>query len=57
MTCNLREWKHVLKMRCDKGAHPQMRQLMIPLFIEFRRCIPEIYDDIHTEIIDPQKSA
>jgi thymidylate synthase ThyX len=50
MTANLREWKTVFKLRCDKSAHPQMRQLMMPLFTEFRRQMPEIYDDINTDI-------
>jgi thymidylate synthase (FAD) len=48
MTANLREWKHVFRMRCASSAHPQMRQLMVPLFVEFRSCMPEIYDDINT---------
>ena len=50
MTANLREWKHVFKLRCDKTAHPQMRQLMVPLMLEFKRWLPEIYDDILPDI-------
>ena len=28
MTANLREWRHVYKLRSSKAAHPQMRELM-----------------------------
>ena len=31
MTANLREWRHVLNLRCDSAAHPQMRQIMFQL--------------------------
>lgn len=46
MTCNLREWRHVLKLRTSKAAHPDMRALMIPLLIELKSLIPVIFDDI-----------
>ena len=28
MTANLREWRHILKLRTDKAAHPKMRFIM-----------------------------
>ena len=37
MTCNIEEWKHVFKLRCDNSAHPQIRELMIPLKDEFTK--------------------
>jgi thymidylate synthase (FAD) len=46
MTANLREWRHVLKLRCSPAAHPQMRQLMLPVLAEFKRDLPELFDDI-----------
>lgn len=46
MTANLREWMHVLKLRTSKAAHPQMRELMIPLLEEVKTLIPVIFDDI-----------
>ena len=30
-TFNLREWRHVLNVRCGKGAHDQIREVMIPV--------------------------
>lgn len=49
MTANYREWRHILKLRTDKTAHPQMRELMIPLLKELKECIPVIFDDIEVE--------
>lgn len=46
MTANFREWRHVFSLRCSKAAHPQMRELMIPLLIECQGLIPVIFDDI-----------
>ncbi len=28
MTANLREWLHIIKLRCSDQAHPQMREVM-----------------------------
>ncbi|MDR2935497.1 MAG: FAD-dependent thymidylate synthase, partial [Candidatus Adiutrix sp.] len=28
MTANLREWRHVLALRCGAASHPQMREIM-----------------------------
>ena len=42
---NLREWRHFFKMRCAKAAHPQMREVTIPLLHEFQEKIPIIFDD------------
>lgn len=49
MTCNLREWRHVLNLRTDPAAHPDMVTLMIPLLEEFKSKIPVIFDDVHCE--------
>ena len=43
---NLREWRHFFKLRCSAAAHPQMRELTIPLLAEFQSKIPIIFDDI-----------
>jgi len=49
MTANLREWRHFLKLRTDKAAHPQMRQLTVPLLKELQEKLPEIFSDIKSE--------
>ena len=33
----IEEWEHIFELRCDKAAHPQMRELMIHLKEEFQR--------------------
>lgn len=49
MTANIREWRHVLKLRCSKAAHPQMRELMIPLLKDFQAMMPVLFGDIEKE--------
>jgi thymidylate synthase (FAD) len=46
MTCNLRSWRHFFLMRTSKEAHPQMREVTIPLLAEFQRLVPVLYEDI-----------
>jgi thymidylate synthase (FAD) len=47
VTANFREWRHIFKLRCSKAAHPQMREIMIPLLEEVKETIPVIFDDIN----------
>ena len=46
MTANLREWRHFLKLRTASAAHPQMRELTVPLLKELQAWIPVVFDDI-----------
>ena len=46
MTMNLREWRHFFKLRTSKKAHPQIREIAMPLLSEFKKRIPVIFDDI-----------
>lgn len=46
MTCNLRNWRHFLLMRTTREAHPQMREVTIPLLAEFQGAIPLLFDDV-----------
>lgn len=48
-TCNLRNWRHFLLMRTTREAHPQMRQVTIPLLHEFQDRIPVLFEDIEPE--------
>jgi thymidylate synthase (FAD) len=50
MTANIREWRHVLKLRTSKKAHEQMRELMIPLLEELQTKVPVLFDDINKEV-------
>lgn len=49
ITANLREWRHIFKLRTAKAAHPSMRELMSPLLNDFRSRIPVLFDDIKLE--------
>jgi len=49
VTFNLRTWRHFFLMRTSKEAHPQMRQVTIPLLAEFQRLVPVLYEDIVPE--------
>jgi len=43
MTANLREWLHFCLLRAAKTAHPQMRQVAIPLLLELKRVLPPVF--------------
>jgi thymidylate synthase (FAD) len=47
MSANLREWRHVLTLRCAKASHPQMNELMLPLLAELQEKIPILFSDIN----------
>ena len=53
MTCNIREWRHILSLRCSKAAHPSIRQLLIPLLLEFKKEMPELFNDIEYDTTFP----
>ena len=49
MTANLREWRHFFKLRAADvtgKAHPQIKQLTIPLLKELQSLLPVVFDDI-----------
>lgn len=50
VTGNLRNWRHFFIMRTTKEAHPQMREVTIPLLKQFQERIPILYDDIIPEV-------
>lgn len=49
MTANIREWRHIFKLRCSKASHPQMRQIMIPMLMAFNSRIPIIFEALASE--------
>ncbi|CAO0820641.1 thymidylate synthase (FAD) [Desulfarculales bacterium] len=52
MTANLREWRHVLNLRCSRASHPQMREIMLHLLSHFREAVPVAFDDLHDKYQD-----
>lgn len=47
VTMNLREWRHFFKLRTAERAHPQIREIAIPLLNELKGLVPVIFDDIN----------
>ena len=52
MTANLREWRHVLKLRAAGTTgkpHPQMSEVMVPLLEYFKKYLPDVFGDIEVK--------
>jgi thymidylate synthase (FAD) len=45
MTANAREWRHVLKLRTSKGAHPDMKLVMGSLLYSLAEMYPAIFGE------------
>jgi len=48
---NIREIRHILDLRCNKKAHPQIRHLMLSLLKELHEKVPILFDDIYDKYI------
>ncbi len=46
VTYNPRAWRHVFLERTPFVAHPQMREIMIPLLVTFKKKWPSLFGDI-----------
>ena len=46
MTMNLRSWRNFFKLRTDKAAHPQMREVANLALKEFKDKLPIFFEDI-----------
>lgn len=49
ITANIREWRSIFKLRADKPAHPQMREVMVPLLSDLKDILPVFFGDIDSE--------
>lgn len=45
MTANVREWRTILEQRTHRDAHPQMRQIMVPLAHRFAGSWPILFNE------------
>ena len=50
ITMNLREWRHFLRLRTNKSAHPQMRQIALMILSKFNEMLPALFEDIEAEV-------
>lgn len=48
---NLREWRHIFKMRCASSAHPIIRGIMLEALSKFNTKMPSLYKDLYEEFI------
>lgn len=55
ITANMREWRHIFSLRCAKAAHPQMRQVMLPLLQEMYTRVPVLFEDIANSLLPKGK--
>jgi thymidylate synthase (FAD) len=46
ITANIREWRTIFKQRTIKAAHPQIREVMIPLLDELIEKLPVLFEDL-----------
>ena len=54
-TANLREWRHIFQLRAADmtgKAHPQIKEIMVPLLKEFIKMYPGVFDDILEYMIE-----
>ena len=45
ITANVREWRHILALRTNRDAHPQIRQVMVPLAHAFAARWPTLFEE------------
>ena len=45
ITANVREWRHILALRTNRDAHPQIRQVMVPLAHAFAARWPALFEE------------
>ena len=46
ITANPREWLHIFEVRTSSGAHPQMKEIMIPLKNKFIERWPSLFNPV-----------
>lgn len=46
VTANYREWRNFFRLRTENVAHPQMREVAVPLLEDLKKRIPVVFEDI-----------
>ncbi|NLY75245.1 MAG: FAD-dependent thymidylate synthase [Firmicutes bacterium] len=46
VTFNYREWRHFFRLRASAAAHPQMKQVAIPLLLLFQEKLNVLFEDL-----------
>ena len=55
MTARIGEWQHFLKMRAANDAHPQMREVAVPLLDELCIKEPEMFKPVKEWLMEKGK--
>jgi len=55
VSTNYREWRHIFKLRTAKNAHPQLKEVLVPLLEELCNTIPIVFYDIWKDYSDREK--
>lgn len=48
ITANMREWRHIFKLRCQKRAHPECKRVMDIVLQDAVQRYPAFFDDIES---------
>ena len=48
---NIREFMHILDLRCSKRAYPPLRKIMLQVLKEFHKRTPVIFDELYKKYI------
>ena len=46
VTAKLREWRHFLRLRMAKSAHPQIREIACKLYDQLAEIVPVVFEDL-----------
>lgn len=57
MKANLREWRNIFKLRCDKAAYPQIRALMLDALKLAHEEVPFVFDDLYERFFGEEAAS
>lgn len=49
MTTNPRSWRNFFRLRTSPKAHPQIREIAVPMLAQFKEYMPALFGDINAE--------
>jgi thymidylate synthase (FAD) len=55
MSMNFREWRHFFSLRAEMHAHPQMKEISIPMLVKFKHIAPVMFEDIALDEVYAEK--
>jgi thymidylate synthase (FAD) len=52
LSANLREFRHIIKLRCASSAHPAIRSIFLEILQKLYDRIPSVYEDLYKEFLE-----